>query len=130
MDGLRASPSADFNHEKSMVKLKDVFTVFKDKKGNPHEEQVDDGVDFGDPEEEEPTKPTEPEVQGDAPEYEGYDRWTASRKGLKRRTKILGQATVSMGRNCGLRRHRCTLGWKARMGSRISTHSTEASSRQ
>ena len=33
MEGLRASPNADFNHEKSMVKLKDNFSAFKDKKG-------------------------------------------------------------------------------------------------
>ena len=59
MEGLRASPHADFNHEKSMVKIKDDFSAFKDKKGNPHED-VDDGVDFGDPEDKEPAKPTEP----------------------------------------------------------------------
>ena len=48
MEGLRAKQDAEFNHEKSMVKLKDNFSAFKDKKGNPHEEEEDDGVDFGD----------------------------------------------------------------------------------
>ena len=36
IEGLRANPKADFNHEKSMVKLKEwEFSAFKDLKGEP-----------------------------------------------------------------------------------------------
>ena len=65
---LRANPKADFNHEKSMVKLKDEFSVFKDLKGNPHDEE-DDGVDFEPDEEVQPDNSAKPEDQGDEPEY-------------------------------------------------------------
>ena len=93
MEGLRASPKADFNHEKTMVKLKDVFTAFSEKKGSPHEE-IDDEVDFGDPEEEEPAKTTVPEVKGDAPEYEDMINGPLPGRGLSAGPKYLGKSRL------------------------------------
>ena len=83
-----------------MTKLKDEFAAFKDLKGNPHDEE-DDGVDFDPDEEEQPDKTAEPEVQGDEPDYEDMIDGPLPGRGLGRRTKILGQATLSMGSSVG-----------------------------
>ena len=95
MEGLRANPKVDFNHEKSMIKIKDEFSAFKDKKGtpkgNPHED-LDDGVDFGDPEDDEAAKPQETEVQGEAPEYEDMIDGPLPAKGLGAGPKYLGKS--------------------------------------
>ena len=94
MDGLRANPQVKFNHEKSMDKLKDDFSVFNDKKGsqkgNPHEDP-DDGVDFSVPEDDEPVKPPQTEVQGEAPEYEDMIDGPLPAKGLGAGPKYLGK---------------------------------------
>ena len=113
MGGLRAKPKADFNHEKSMTKLKDEFSAFKDLKGNPHDEE-DDGVDFDPDEEEQPDKTAEPEVQrriwwmGHSPE----GAWTQDRN------TWAGHAFH--GQQSGPHQRRCTLGWKAKVGFQIS----------
>ena len=95
MEGLRANPKVAFNHEKSMIKIKDEFSAFKDKKGtpkgNPHED-LDDGVGFGDPEDDEPVKPSETEVQGEAPEYEDMINGPLPARGLGAGTKYLGKS--------------------------------------
>ena len=90
MEGLRAKPKANFNHEKSMRKLKDEFSAFKDLKGNPHDEE-DDGVDFDPDEEEQPDKTAEPEVQGDEPEYEDMIDGPLPGRGLDAGPKYLGR---------------------------------------
>ena len=62
-DGLRADPNLEFNYEKTMGKLPDVYSAFMGKKGsssvtrkgNPHDDGTqdpDDGVDFGGPDDE------------------------------------------------------------------------------
>ena len=90
MEGLRANPNVDFNHEKSMTKLKDEFTIFKDVKGNPHDEE-DDGVDFDPDEEEQPDKTDEPEVKGGEPEYEDMIDGPLPGRGLDAGPKYLGR---------------------------------------
>ena len=105
MGGLRANPNADFNHEKSMTKLKDEFSAFKDRKGNPHDEE-DDGVDFDPDEEEQPDKTPVPEVQGGEPEYEDMVNGPLPGRGLD-----AGPSTWAghafHGQQCGLRLRRC-----------------------
>ena len=90
MEGLRAKPKANFNHEKSMTKLKDEFSAFKDLKGNPHDEE-DDGVHFDPDEEEQPDKTAEPEVQSDEPEYEDMIDGPLPGRGLDAGPKYLGR---------------------------------------
>ena len=100
MDGLRAKPEVKFNHEKTMDKLKDDFSIFKDKKGsqkgNPHEDP-DDGVDFSVPDDDEPVKPPETEVQGEAPEYEDMIDGPLPAKGLGAGPKYLGKPRFPWG---------------------------------
>ena len=86
---LRSKPKADFNHEKSMDKLKDEFSVFKDLKGNPHDEE-DDGVDFDPDEEVQPDNSAKPEVQVDEPEYEDMVDGPLPERGLDAGPKYLG----------------------------------------
>ena len=90
MEGLRAHPNADFNHEKSMTKIKDEFSAFKDLKGNPHDEE-DDGVDFDPDEEVQPDNSAKPEVQGDEPEYEDMVDGPLPGRGLDAGPKYLGR---------------------------------------
>ena len=89
MGQLRANPKADFNHEKTMEKLKDEFTVFPDKKGNPHDE-VDDGVDFEPDEEVQPDNSAKPEAPADEPEYEDMVDGPLPERGLEAGPKYLG----------------------------------------
>ena len=95
MDGLRANPHVGFNHEKTMDKIQDTFSVFKDKKGarkgNPDDEIPDDGVDFSVPEDEKPPKPPETEEQGETPEYEDMIDGPLPAKGLGAGPKYLGK---------------------------------------
>ena len=95
MDGLRANPHVGFNHEKTMDKIQDTFSVFKDKKGarkgNHDGEIPDDGVDFSVPEDEEPPKPPETEEQREAPEYEDMIDGPLPAKGLGAGQKYLGK---------------------------------------
>ena len=109
MDGLRANPHVGFNHEKTMDKIPDTFSVFKDKKGarkgNPRDEIPDDGVDFSVPEDEEPPKPPEAEEQGEAPEYEEMIDGPLPAKGLGAGPKYLGKPArnhfpLTSGKSC------------------------------
>ena len=86
---LRSKPKADFNHEKSMDKLKDEFSAFKDLKGNPHDEE-DDGVDFDPDEEVPPDNSAKPEAQIDEPEYEDMVDGPLPERGLNAGPKYLG----------------------------------------
>ena len=94
-DGLRANPNLGFNHEKTMIKLKDEYSVFRDRDGsssgtrkrNPHDDNnqdLDDGVDFGcpDDEEEEPPPVANPSEEEEAPEYEDMVNGPVPAKGL------------------------------------------------
>ena len=96
MGQLRANPKADFNHEKTMEKLKDEFTVFPDKKGNPHDE-VDDGVDFEPDEEVQPDNSAKPEAPADEPECEDMVDGPLPERGLEAGPKYLGSPRFSMG---------------------------------
>ena len=89
MGMLRASPKADLNHEKSMTKLKDEFSVFKDLKGNPHDEE-DEGVDFDPDEEVQPDNSAKPEAKNDEPEYEDMVDGPLPERGLDAGPKYLG----------------------------------------
>ena len=89
MGTLRANPKAPFNHEKSMTKLEDKFTVFKDLKGNPHDE-VDDGVDFEPDEEVQQDHSVKPDAQGEEPEYEDMVDGPLPERGLDAGPKHLG----------------------------------------
>ena len=89
MGQLRANPKADFNHEKTMEKLRDEFTAFPDKKGNPHDE-VDDGVDFDPDEEVLPDNSAKPETPSDEPEYEDMVDGPLPERGLEAGPKYLG----------------------------------------
>ena len=89
MGQLRANPKVDFNHEKTMDKLKDEFSVFKDLKGNPHDEE-DDGVDFDPDEDALPDNSAKPEVQVEEPGYEDMVDGPLPERGLDAGPKYLG----------------------------------------
>ena len=102
-DGLRANPSLEFNYEKTMGKLPDVYSAFLGKKGsssatrkgNPHDDRtqdLDDGVDFGGPHnEDKPQKAAKPEEEGEAPEYEDMVDGPLPARGLDTGPKYLGK---------------------------------------
>ena len=140
-DGLWANPNLGFNHEKTMVKLPDEYSAFKDKKGsssvtrkgNPHDDGTqdqDDEVDFGGPDdEEEPPKAAKPEEEGEAPEYEDMVDGPLPARGWAPCQSIWG-SRVFHGRRLGQLLRRCILGWKARMDLHIAIHLREVTSRQ
>ena len=92
-----------------MVKLPDGYSVFKDKKGsssgarkgNPPDDgtqDLDDGVDFGGPEDdEEPQKEAKSEEKGEAPEYEDMVDGPLPAKGLQAVPKYLGKPRFPWG---------------------------------
>ena len=89
MGTVRANPKADFNHEKSMSKLKDEFSAFTDLKGNPHDVE-DDEADFDPDEEVQPDKPADPDAQSEEIEYEDMVDGPLPERGMDLGPKHLG----------------------------------------